>query len=568
MKGLGGKRAVLLIAALLVMALVSGLTGIYLSTLVTEKRSVDDERMVLQAVNFADAGVSHAVTELRKRMGIDLRAKVLSQTKASYFNDYVTANASLAFLADNCYASDGEKFTVNGNEAVLGVAALNMTSGVEGNYTNTRIRITVPQAPTADLANETFRFYYAYSLDSTGTITRYSPAIEKEVLSAPQTFTIVIRRDNFAKFALFTSHHVTQSGTAVWFTSNTNFSGPVHTNERFCFEGNPSAHFTAEASQHLTKAYFYNGGWEKLLDAESNGTLDVPEFDEGFTRSADEISLTSSITQADMKNYALGGSTDPGTGIYVMNDGTKCTGGIYIRGNQGQSSDDATITMSVDGSDRQVYTINQGGSNVTVTIGATQTIVTDSSGTNTYTGKPDGTNHEGILIYVNDDIKSLSGTVQSSTLATIASERDIKITGNVKYASYTSSPLSAEGADNLLGILSWGGNVRITTSAPDNVEIHGVVMAPHGVFTVDNYNSGSARGTATLLGGVISEYYGAFGTFGGMFGDTGYGRKFVYDERMMEGMSPPYFPYMTNFCSVVEPTNALMQKLVWQAKEG
>jgi hypothetical protein len=253
-----------------------------------------------------------------------------------------------------------------------------------------------------------------------------------------------------------------------------------------------------------------------------------------------------------------------------MNNGTSCIGGIYIRGNQGQSGDNASITMTVDGSSRQVYTINQGGANTTVTIDTAnnQTIVTDAGGTDTYAGKPDGTGHQGILIYVNDDVKSLSGTVQSSTQCTVSAERDIKITNHIRYQTYTASPLSVEGgATNLLGILSWGGNVRIGTAAPDNIEIHAVVMAPHGVFSVDDHDEGDDRGVATLLGGVISDYYGAFGTFGGWFGSTGYGRNFVYDARMLEGMAPPYFPYMTDFTSFVEPSDAMQQKLVWQVKD-
>jgi hypothetical protein len=50
-----------------------------------------------------------------------------------------------------------------------------------------------------------------------------------------------------------------------------------------------------------------------------------------------------------------------------------------------------------------------------------------------------------------------------------------------------------------------------------------------------------------LLGGLVEEYYGPFGTFSAATGQcqTGYGREFVYDRRMGRGFSPPFFPTTT-----------------------
>ena len=103
--------------------------------------------------------------------------------------------------------------------------------------------------------------------------------------------------------------------------------------------------------------------------------------------------------------------------------------------------------------------------------------------------------------------------------------------------------------------------VRIGTSAPNNITINGIIMAPSGVFTVDNYNSGGYRGVATLLGGVITDYYGAFGTFNGTTNSTGYGRNFIYDSRMLQGYSPLYFPFMPNFTAI---SNGIGVNLTWQ----
>jgi hypothetical protein len=58
-----------------------------------------------------------------------------------------------------------------------------------------------------------------------------------------------------------------------------------------------------------------------------------------------------------------------------------------------------------------------------------------------------------------------------------------------------------------------------------------------------------------LRGGVVQNYYGAFGTFGSNM--TGYGRDFRYDNR---GFIPPYYPVSTQY-SVDAP---VPQVLAWR----
>jgi hypothetical protein len=119
-----------------------------------------------------------------------------------------------------------------------------------------------------------------------------------------------------------------------------------------------------------------------------------------------------------------------------------------------------------------------------------------------------------------------------------------------------------------MGIISWNNNIHIGTSAPDDVNIHATLMAPsttsgQGQVLVDSYNSSSygshantspPRGYATILGGVIMNVYGPFGTVAGNPPTqtyTGYARNFVYDKRMAQGMAPPYFPTIGNATSTL-----------------
>lgn len=578
---LKNKKGVLLIIACVVMIVVATLSSVYLSSIVTEKRAVDTELYVLQAMNLAEAGASQAWAEVRDRIEIRLKTRIENyhprNKQGNAIMAYVTADNAIGFLRDYAYMDGKDQFDIVDDEAVLNLdidSSSQMGTGGPGDTVTATVRITSAQDPTGDEENQIYRFYYSYTIEAVASITKYDPPLEKTIVFAPAVFTLVVRQDNFAKYALFTFHHRTQSGTTVWFTADTNFNGPVHTNERLSFANNPSAHFSNVVTQSHSTARFYNNGNSILLDADHNGTRDVPSFDSTFERGAETIPLPAAIGQVDLRNAALGGMAVPGAsspGVYVPNSAGRLTGGIFINGSSSKSSDNASIAMSVVGGN-PVYNIVQRYDSVdhttVITVdneNNTTTVVRDGVST-MYDGKPDGTNHEGTIIYSNDDIKSFSGTVEQDTQITVSAERDIVITDSVMYEGYNGgSDLNAHGYNNLLGILSWGGNVRIGTGAPNDVNIHGVVMAPHGVFTVDNYDSGSSRGTATLLGGVISDYYGAFGTFSGSSGmRTGYGRNFVYDDRVLQGMAPPYFPYMDKF--TIDTPPELSKKMIWRER--
>lgn len=561
------RKGVILVVAMVVLSIVLTLTGVYFSSLITEKKSADTEKSVLQALAFAEAGANHAVSELRKRIRTDLNANVRAVAQSSIINNYFTNNDSLGFLRDFAVSPGQLQWMVSGSgTAALNISPMNLNTIAQGGYS--AVITVIPDGNPSNPSNDIFIFPYGYSIDAVGISTATVPNVRKNIRLLNGNFSITVRRDNFAKFALFTAHHMTPSGTTVWFTSSTNFTGPVSTNGRFSFAQNPSGHFTEDVTQHEIKARFYNNGWSVLLDAENNGTIDVPVFDKAFTRGESIINLESSVSQADLKHQALGGTADPGAqGIYVPNDGTNLIGGIYIKSNTGNIS----VAMSTDASDNAVYNIAWGSCVKTITVDYADnlTTVTACGGGSsvTYNGIPDGVSNEGILIYANNDILSFSGTVQSDANVTVSSEKDIVITDNVAYQDYNAGPPpDATGYNNILGILSWGGDVRIGTAAPNNVNIHGVVMAPHGVFRVDDYNVGSPRGTATLLGGVITDFYGPFGTFSGSLPVSGYGRNFVYDQRVLQGITPPFFPYLSNFIS--SDDLGIDQPLDWQDKGG
>jgi len=566
------RKGIVLVVSLVVLAIMLVLTGVYFSSLLGEKRAADTEKFNFQSLDLAEAGANQAVAELRKRVRTDLNNALRNETRSSVLVAYVAGNNSIGLLRDYAFTAGNNQFVIAGNLATLAVAPISLNSGVQGNYSTT---ITIqgngnPTNPRPDV----YVFPYKYYIDATGAVTKSFPAVQKSVRLGNGSFTITVRRDNFAKFALFTAHHKTPSGTTVWFTANTNFTGPVSTNDRLSFALNPSAGFTEEVTQHKETARYYNNNDSVLLDADYNSYIDpntgqevivdLPSFAKGFERGYEIVNLESSVSQADLKKEALGTFSEPGSsGIYIPNDGTTVTGGVFIKSNRG----DIGVAMSVDGSGNAVYTLTRGSTDttvMTVNYATRQTSVTTGGSTVTYSGLPDGTKEEGVLIYANNDISSFSGTVQKDSSVTVSSEKDIVITNHVQYQNYNAGPpINATGYNNVLGVLAWGGNVRIGSTAPSNLNVHAVVMAPHGVFTVDDYDRGSSRGLVNLLGGAITDFYGPFGTFGGNT-PTGYGRNFVYDARMLAGMTPPYFPYLSNFTS--SDDGGLDNVLTWQDK--
>jgi len=251
-------------------------------------------------------------------------------------------------------------------------------------------------------------------------------------------------------------------------------------------------------------------------------------------------------------------------GIYIPRSADlsgSMSGGIYVQGNLDSLSLSYTSTLPCTATSCGVYTLTQGTQTVTVTVDRTarNTTVTNSnwppaSQTRTFSGVPKGFqgpgNNNGTILYVGGGITAISGTLGSNEQTTVAATGTINITNNLVYQSPpvvtdpTSNPM------NVLGLYSNTGDITIDPAAPNDVNIHAVLMAGssgnlyNSSVNVTNYNLGVSRGQVHLIGGVIEQYYGPFGTFDPSTGAilTGYGRDFKYDRRMSRGFNPPYFP--------------------------
>jgi hypothetical protein len=566
---LRNNKGVAFVYTLFTVVILMILSTLFVLRTVHEHRMAQIERNLTKSFYASHGGANAGIDGLDNLINNFLLNTIASATPSgvvSTATSYVSSKDGVGWLLYAVRDSTGTP-VLSVNEA----QAEYTQSGTLGN-TNYQYTIVITEKSDPITVNtDTWDFPFFYKIRATAT---HGGTSQNVIISGD--FTVRLQKDNFAKYALFTNSQTLPSGTNVWFTDKTNFSGPVHTNERFNIALNPSGTFEGLVEQRRQEARFYNAGWPVLLDADFNGTRDVPTFNAGFNRNVSPITLSSSTDKQSMIDQATNKTNITTNGIHVPNDGTQMTGGIYVRG-------DSTINMSVDNNSNAVYSIVQGTDSKVITVDRVlqQTTVQNvsTSTTTTYAGLPDGIENVGTLIYAEGNITSLQGTVQADTQMTIASSQDMILTNHIRYTNYTPAvgtpgtagytPPHANGTTNLLGLVSWDSNIRISTSAPNDIQVHGTLLARNGIFQVDSYNDTSVgpRGTATLLGGIISNNYGAFGLFNGTTGEqtAGYGRNFVYDERMKTGSAPPYFPSLNTFIAF---TNDIADKMVWQGGEN
>ncbi|MBF0521470.1 MAG: DUF4900 domain-containing protein [Candidatus Omnitrophica bacterium] len=588
---LKNKKGMALILGLFLLTLLMGFATLLVLRTVNENKIATLERNMNKALYLAEAGTQKGLYELSGLINTHVRKTAMDATPNTFVNTTetkVTQKDNIGWLFTYSFDGQTQLLTKSGSNLIYPLGSTNFG---DGTY---QINIVISKKPVGGdpitvKAHEKWKFPYAFTIQSTGTV---AGVTRKVKISGD--FTVNPQKDNFAKYALFTDHQYlpgsqdpNQVANRVWFNKNTFFTGPMHSNDQFNFAGNPGPVFyndlthpeiEVDMTQHLSKAWFYNNNNKAFqADASSNLQIDTPVFYSTYTRGEDLINLESSIQKADLSTQATyGGGNVNNNGIYIPNDGTKVTGGIYINRKTGNNF--VSIQMAADNNGKATYTVVENGTtkNIIVdTVNKTTKITQSGKSDINLTGMPNGKDGVGVIIYAQGQIDSLSGTVQKNSQVTISGDSDIIITNHIQYqvctassgtlgqAGYIPPHVDMDEASNLLGILSWGGNIRIGTTAPDNLNVQAILMARNGIVAVDNYDDQNVgpRGTVNLLGGVISDFYGAFNTFNNSGLVSGYGRNFNYDDRTLLGQSPPYFPSLNTFIAY---TTDIADKLVWQ----
>lgn len=518
------ERGVVLVIALLTLVLLSMVGAAFVTvTGVQEKSMSSQQTIATQALFSADAGIEVAKQQMAN----------YAQSKLDSLLDGWGGSGPIIARPDSFFPAAGFSYsTSNPNLSVTTTFSFLDSALVDTSQT----------------------FDYNFTSRSTGTL----GTMGRRVIACEGKLRISASRASLADFLLFTDTHSMPDGGAIWFTTSTSFSGRVHTNTEFRFAYSPT--FADLATSVNQNAWYYNNGYPLELNADRNGTTDVPNFYGGFTRGVPEVELppnafsqqraalggdasnTSTVTNLEIRR-SLGldttQATPPPTGIYIPHSDSNITGGIYIQSNVNQ----ALLNIS---SNKQVYTIKDANNNtctITLDRSRNETTVTGGQNPGTYTGLPRG------IIYDEGQISDLRGpdrsgrnvppAIDDQNQLSIVAKNDVIIQRDITYEDYRRG-------QNVLSIFSSTGDIRIGTSAPNDMNLDAFVMAAASgkVFAVDNYNQGSYRGVLHLRGGVVQNYYGAFGTFGRSGPLTGYGRDFQYDSR---GFVPPYYPIVLQY---------------------
>lgn len=297
----------------------------------------------------------------------------------------------------------------------------------------------------------------------------------------------------------------------------------------------------------------------------------LPVFDSSGRVTAD--TLAANLRNASNAKPTISGSGSNrkiANGVYVASsDGSTISGaGIYVQG-------DAEIQLKAAGTGNadQLYIIRQGSTTTTVRVNEAtkQTVVTSGSKTTTYDGVPTDKSNPlapkpGVSLFVNGSITSLRGGVEGSTkvpalapstAVTITAQRDIVVTGDLKYSDSVVDALGDPVANysdrkNVLGLFTNDGNVELNPNSNYisgsglSLEMHAAVVAFNKntsndgggiegsiVFTGD---SGDLRSTDkwTLVGSRVQSKINNIGF------NT---RNVFFDVRFQGGtFSPPFFP--------------------------
>lgn len=284
-----------------------------------------------------------------------------------------------------------------------------------------------------------------------------------------------------------------------------------------------------------------------------------------------------SVLAANLRNVSNNPPTVSGSslanGVYVSSaDGSTIAGaGIYVQG------DVADMQLYADTNGDQVYVFVQGSTTTTVRTSYTNGTTTLSSGSTTrsysgvFTDKSDPANVQpGVSLFVNGSINGLRGGKNGSTVRpaiaagtrlTITSQRDITVTGDIKYANPVANSDGTDVANlntlkNVLGIYTNDGNLYLK---PNSTYVAGPGLGLEINAAVVTFNANTTNDGSGEIEGSIA-YYPNHTSPGNndrwrlvgsrvqsKINSIGYNFRDIYFDKRFSGgkFAPPFFPGTT-----------------------
>lgn len=410
-------------------------------------------------------------------------------------------------------------------------------------------------------------------------------------------------------------------GDEAYYATGSRFNGPAHANRDWGFGGAPE--FLDTATTSSSGAYYWNPSGScgsqsvTYVQGDSRPPCTVPVFAKGFTRNAPEIDLpvsslsqqraalgldpesTGNVANRDLCRILRGASascngSNPSipNGVYVVNDGSQITGGIYVRGNVDELLLDASGRDGI-----QTYEFLQGTTRTTIELNfaANQTTITVVSGSgapqvSVLDGVPNGPAPVGTggptgQVYVEGTILGLTSLERSGSIGSnfqehpipsqirpaLARETQLNITAggridvwsDIVYecdptqvaepsyiAQYPRCDTGGQVLPTVLGVMSLRDDIQVTTRTPDNVFLWGSYLsgATGRGLSVENHTSRPNQGLLHIFGGLIQSANQPRGTARGTTQVSGYRSTYDYDLRFANGaLAPPNFPTVRVF---------------------
>jgi hypothetical protein len=412
---------------------------------------------------------------------------------------------------------------------------------------------------------------FSYIIQSTGERpwTNSSGKISKTIESK-------VILENFAMYAYFSDNelfpdHIDPSyhNQKIWFYGNDLIGGPLHSNDRLHMAGTPTFEGPV-TSAWVNPTDPSDVSWEAYDSQTTPNFLGDPPYEGGVNRI--ELpkyrKITDPTDSKSLQRIAAGSenliNTPPnGNGVYVPNDGSNVTDGIWVKG------DVKSLVLGTDSQgNSQIIVDRTDSDNKKTTITTVETPVSIGgviypSGT-TVIDVYQGTTHyyynysgftNGVL-FVNGEVKNLQSTAGDGGVRgklTIASNNTITIGNNILYETRVDNPNcfnvpvgTYPNIPDSLGLVSEG-DIKIASNAPTNLEINAILMALGTSFYYEGWKN-KLQGTLTVHGSFIQKQRGPVGTFNSWRKQSGYTKDYQFDTRMSinnPGLGqalPPYFP--------------------------
>jgi len=306
------REGIALITALAILIVVGGISALMFARTVTEVQHSGDDTGIVQSLLLARGAANLAGAVLQGPVRIDLDAIVTAASSTTSRWSFGTGSSTSVeptptsvSQALSSGSSSVASLLQNAIDDRLCDATIPGLS--DGGEVELRIYVTATSScgalPTGAVL-PTGRFISGAPRDGSGSANDQTYALPFVIVArgavGPYSRTIVtsgeyqftVGRGSFAQYALFTNVHTTETGQDIWFTQNTLFDGPVHTNQRFRFYRNPwfggrttsagcvNPGATSCSGSTNAGAFFYGEGFRTVGQMSPNSF--EPSYSNGF----------------------------------------------------------------------------------------------------------------------------------------------------------------------------------------------------------------------------------------------------------------------------------------------